>query len=39
MEASGRRPWRANVALTVLVLWCVAVWLGVLHLLGVPISI
>jgi len=35
MEATVRRRWHVNVALSLVVLWCAAVWIGVLYLLGV----
>lgn len=34
MEATVRRHRRVNVAFGLAVLWCAAVWFGVLYLLG-----
>jgi hypothetical protein len=35
MNAHMQRHRKLNLALMICVLWCIAVWLGVLHLLGV----
>ena len=37
MQVTVRRRWHVNVALSLVVLWCVAVWLAVLYLLGVTV--
>jgi hypothetical protein len=35
VNALVRRPWHVNVVASLGVVWCVAVWFGVLYLLGV----
>jgi hypothetical protein len=35
MDAFERRPWHVNVVASLAVVWCAAVWFGVLYLLGV----
>ena len=35
MQAAARQRWHVNVALSLVILWCVAVWSVVLYLLGV----
>jgi hypothetical protein len=35
MEATVRRRWHVNVALSLVVVWCAVVWFAVLYLLGV----
>jgi len=35
MELFVRRPWHVNVVASLVVVWCAAVWFGVLYLLGV----
>jgi hypothetical protein len=34
MDAFERRPWHVNIAASLAVVWCAAVWFGVLYLLG-----
>jgi hypothetical protein len=35
VDGFGRRPWLVNVVVSLGVVWCAAVWFGVLYLLGV----
>ena len=34
MEETARRRWHVNVALSFAVVWCLIIWLAVLHLVG-----
>jgi hypothetical protein len=37
VDAFVRRPWHVNVVASLVVVWCAAVWFGVLYLLGVSL--